>query len=103
LLTRRFDMRDAQGKVFATIESPLWRFWTFPVLDAQGQRQGVIRKRWSGLFREAMSDADKFELDFGTHPWTLAQRSVIFAAAISIDFDFFENNQQRGARSLLGA
>ena len=89
--------------VFATIKSPLWRFWTFPLLDAEGREVARIEKRWSGFFKEVMSDADKFEVDVGTHAWTLAERAVIFAAAISIDFDFFENNQNKAARSFLGA
>ena len=28
--------------------------------------------------------------------WTDAERRIIFAAAIAIDFDFFENNQRSG-------
>jgi hypothetical protein len=33
-------------------------------------------------------------IDFENSQWTDPQRTVIFAAAISIDFDFFEDNQR---------
>ena len=29
-------------------------------------------------------------LDFGEHPWTIEQRALIVATAITIDLDFFE-------------
>ena len=89
---KRYDLFDSSGRKFAYIQTPLWSLWTFPVLLPSGQKVGFIRKRWSGLLQEMFTDADRFQIDFGTHPWTPNQRAVFFAAAISIDFDFFENN-----------
>jgi hypothetical protein len=95
ILYRWYDLHDERGRLFATIRSPLLRFWTFRIHDKAGNPQGLIAKKWSGLLQEACSDADNFAIDFGTHDWTMAQRCVLFAAALSIDFDFFENNDRR--------
>ena len=61
--------------------------------------EALISKRWGGGLREIFTDADTFMVDFGNGIWTEEQRQVIFAAAMSIDFDFFENNQ--GSRGVL--
>lgn len=93
VLFKKYDLRDEMGQVFARVKSPIWRLWTFPVQDLSGQTRSTIAKRWGGVLREVFSDADTYQVDFGSHPWTPAQKAVLFAAAISIDFDFFENNQ----------
>jgi uncharacterized protein YxjI len=95
ILYREYDLEDRHGRVFAKIRSPLFRFWTFPVVDASGQQRAVITKKWSGLGKEYFTDADNFGVDFGDGRWMPDQRAVIFAASIAIDFDFFENNQNR--------
>lgn len=107
ILYKRYDLRDAQGALFATIESPFWRLWTFPVSPArptfgaaEGGRRAEISKKWGGMLSEVFTDADKFRVSFGSQEWSLEERAVIFAAAISIDFDFFEHNQ--GNRGILG-
>jgi hypothetical protein len=92
IITKRYDLHDERGRVFATIASPFWRIWTFPILDGSGRQVGEISKKWSGLGKELFTDADNFKVDFGEGRWTPGQRTVLFAAALSIDFDFFENN-----------
>ncbi|CAM2005312.1 phospholipid scramblase-related protein [Acanthopleuribacter pedis] len=94
ILNRRYDLIDEHGHVFAIIRSPLLRIWTFHIYDAEDRKVGMISKKWGGLLKEAFTDADNFLIDFGETNWTPAQRAVIFATAISIDFDFFENNHQ---------
>ena len=91
LLYKIYDLEDDEGP-FAQIQGPLWRPWTFRVIDGDGAEVARISKKWSGLGREYFTDADNFLLDFGEVSWSLNQRAVIFAAAMSIDFDFFENN-----------
>ena len=93
LIYKKYDLRDETGQVFARIASPIWRLWTFPVLELSGTPRAKIAKRWGGALREVFTDADTYLIDFETHPWSFSQRCVIFAAAVSIDFDFFENNQ----------
>lgn len=92
ILRKIYDLKDETGHVFARIESPIWRLWTFPVVGTQA----VISKKWGGALRELFTDADTYRVDFSDHPWSNPQRAVLLAAAISIDFDFFENNQGRG-------
>ena len=83
---------DSLGHRFAQISGPRWRLWTFPVEGANGIT-ATISKKWSGMLREFFSDADTFRVEFGPGGWSEEQRAIILAAAISIDFDFFENNQ----------
>jgi uncharacterized protein YxjI len=95
LLSRRYELRDNLSVVFADIVSRFWRIWTFPVIGRDRMGKAEITKRWGGLLREYFTDADTFCVDFGDFDWGTEQRAVIFAAAIAIDFDFFENNNQR--------
>jgi uncharacterized protein YxjI len=96
ILRRKYDLVDETGRTFARIASPIWRIWTFAVRDESGTERAVISKKWGGALTEIFTDADTYMVDFGDHPWSEGQRAVIFAAAISVDFDFFENNQGRG-------
>ncbi len=95
VLHRKYDLYDEAGALFAQIKGPVWRIWTFPVADTRGTGQAVITKRWGGGLREIFTDADTFMIDFMQGSWSESERRVLFAAAISIDFDFFENNQGR--------
>ena len=92
VLYKRYDLLDSLGHRFAQISSPRWRLWTFPIEGANGIKAN-ISKKWGGGLREIFSDADTFRIEFGLGGWSEEQRAVILAAAIAIDFDFFENNQ----------
>ena len=92
ILNKKYDLVDREEQVFATIRGPLLRPWTFKVYDREGRHVATISKKWSGLGIETFTDADNFLLDYGDHPWTPAQKAVIMAAAITIDFDFFERS-----------
>jgi hypothetical protein len=92
ILTKIYDLRDPQGQIFAQIRSSVFKIWTFAVRDAAGNEVARISKKWTGALKEYFTDADNFMIEFGQHPWTAAQRAVILATAISIDLDFFENN-----------
>jgi len=95
LLYRNYDLYDDAGSLFARIKGPIWRIWTFPVLNTRGVGEAKITKRWGGGLREIFSDADTFLIDYMMGHWSESERRVIFSAAISIDFDFFEDNQRR--------
>jgi uncharacterized protein YxjI len=95
VLYRKYDLYDDVGLLFARIKGPIWKIWTFPVVDTLGTREASITKRWGGGLREIFTDADTFMIDFMQGQWSKSQRRVIFSAAISIDFDFFENNQPK--------
>ena len=93
LIRKKYDLLDEHGHCFAKISSPLWRLWTFP---AEHEREGgtaEVSKKRGGALREIFADADTFRVAIESGTWTATERWVLFAAAISIDFDFFENNQ----------
>jgi len=96
ILYKRYELCDAQGRVFAKVASPLWRLWTFPIKGPSGNDIGVISKRWQGFLKEGFTDADKYLLDMGQQQFSMGQKAVLLATAISIDFDFFENNEGFG-------
>ena len=95
IFSKKYDLCDDRGVVFATVKSPIWRIWKFPILDIHGNERGSISKKWGGILKEVFTDADQFFVDYGQQPWTDNQRTVILATAISIDFDFFEDNTRR--------
>jgi len=95
IINKRYDLRDAQGNTFATVRSSLFKIWTFAIRDMQDQEVSRISKKWTGVLKEVFTDADNFLVEFGTAPWSPAQRAVILATSISVDFDFFENNNNR--------
>lgn len=99
ILYKKYDLVDAHDRCFARIRSPLWRLWTFPARHVNGVSEATISKRWGGALREVFADADTFRVTFESGSWSAGERRVLFAAAVSIDFDFFENNQ--GSKGLL--
>jgi uncharacterized protein YxjI len=93
LIYKHYELRDAAGGVFAEIHSPFWRMWTFPVVNLVGMTLATIAKKWGGVLTELFTDADTFMVSF-THPDRTRhdELAVILAAAVSIDFDYFEHN-----------
>ncbi len=90
---KKYDLKGRDGEVYATISAGIWKLWTFPILDAEGREVGVISKKWGGLLKEIFSDADCFHIQM-PH-WTAEQKAVLFSAAMTIDLDYFEDNQGR--------
>ncbi|MCA9711120.1 MAG: hypothetical protein KDK70_35085 [Myxococcales bacterium] len=89
LFSRRFVVTDPAGTELAQLHGPFFRPWTFRILVG-GQEVGKITKKWSGLLKEAFSDADNFgvELSDGMSP---ALRTLALAATFLIDFLYFED------------
>jgi uncharacterized protein YxjI len=85
---RRYMVRDAQGTVLGEVVGPFFKPWTFE-LTVGGQVIGHIKKKWSGLFKEAFTDADNFEVEFVAEVdprW----KALALAAAVLIDVVHFE-------------
>lgn len=65
------------------------------MLSADGQNQvGRISKQWTGLVKEAFTDADNFGITF---PMDLdvKMKAVVLGACFLIDFMFFEQAQNQ--------
>ena len=90
---RKYTVEGADGQEIATLFGPFWRPWTFKILlpESGEQEMGLIQKKWSGLLKEAFSDADNFWVAFEqvTDP---KLRAVLFAATVLIDIVHFEGN-----------
>ena len=93
ILNKKYDLLDENEKLFMTVKSPIWRLWTFWLLDLNGKEVGVISKNWGGLLKEVFTDTDRFQIDFPQIDWK--KKAVVLATAISIDMDFFEENERR--------
>lgn len=66
----------------------------FTVYDHEsGDKQGVITKKWSGLFKEALTTTDTFGVNFPDHA-NPAQKALLLSACILIvnQFDCQINN-----------
>jgi uncharacterized protein YxjI len=88
VFSKRFSVLDASGVELAELHGPMLRPWTFRVLVG-GQEVGQIAKQWSGLLREAFTDADTFTVQYG--PGMNPQlRTLALAATFLIDFLYFE-------------
>ena len=89
LLHKTFDVSNAQGQVILEVSSPLWKPWTFP-FKRQGREVACIRKKWSGVFFEAMTDKDRFMIEYSEGGMKEDERRLILAAALFIDLLYFE-------------
>jgi len=89
ILSKRFDVEGPDGRVILTVDSPIWRIWTFPFLRG-AEQVGVIAKRWGGLLTEGFTDRDTFTIQLGP---TLSdsERALLLAAGIFIDLQYFEH------------
>jgi len=90
---KRYDLVTSSGIVFGKIKSPIWKLWTFKIMDSKDIEIGEISKKWGGILTEAFTDADKFGVSF--ERLDVEKKAIAFGAAISIDFDFFEDNVNR--------
>ena len=88
---RKYTVEGRDGQEVATLFGPIFRPWTFQIqLPGSDAEVGLIQKKWSGLLKEAFTDADNFWVDFAaiSDP---RLRAVLFAATVLIDIVHFEN------------
>ena len=94
-LLLRFDITDSEGNVALIIKGPWCTFSCggdvdFRVLTPDGETEvGRISKQWTGLLKEAFTDADNFGISF---PMDLDVRckATLIGAVFLIDYMFFE-------------
>lgn len=89
ILTKKFDVLSNCEQVAMEVRSPFWRFWTFPFVR-NGREIAFVRKKWSGLFSEALTDRDNFVVEIKDQSLSQKERQIILAAGLFIDLIYFE-------------
>jgi len=93
-----FDIQDAEGNSIFEIKGPFCQISccsdiNFPVCDNAGNEVGKISKQWSGVMKEAISDADNFGCTFPLD-LDVKIKAVLIGAVFLVDFMYFENKQE---------
>lgn len=86
---RRYTLEGPSGEALAEVHGPFFKPWTFHV-SANGVEVAKVVKKWSGLLKEAFTDADNFGLEFAPHADDKL-RPICLGATFLIDFVHFEN------------
>jgi len=95
-----FDIMNEGGNTVLKIEGPTctWSLCgdvSFKVLSADGKHKvGKITKQWTGLVKEAFTDADNFGISFPLD-LDVKMKATMLGAAFLIDFMFFEKAQNK--------
>ena len=90
---KRFDVLDAAGRTLLRVSSPFWRPWTF-AFERDQQALAYVEKKWSGMLREAFTDADRFRVAFPSNELGTEERLLVLAAGIFIDLQYFEKKAE---------
>jgi len=89
ILRRLYSVLDRNGDEIFQLFGPLLHPWTFQIKKGE-QELGKITKKWSGLFKEAVTDADNFGIVFPSGI-ELSQKAILLGAVFLIDFVHFED------------
>jgi uncharacterized protein YxjI len=89
LWRRKFQICDRAGQVRFELDSPIWRYWTFPI-TRQGRTVAVVQRLWSGALQELFTDADNYSLRFGDRRLGADDRLILLAVVPVVDFLYFE-------------
>ncbi len=88
IVKRKFEVLGERGDI-GSVSSPIWTPWTFKI-ERLGTEVARIEKKWSGLLKEAFTDADTFRVVFAQGALTTDERAVVLMAAIFVDLNYFE-------------
>lgn len=89
ILRRLYSVIDLQGREIYCLFGPLLHPWTFQIM-ADETEYGKITKRWSGVMKEAFTDADNFGVELPSD-WPVETKALLLGAVFLIDFVHFEN------------
>jgi uncharacterized protein YxjI len=90
LLSKRFDVLDAHGRVLMSVRSPFWRLWSFP-FEKAGREVAVVEKKWTGLLAEVFTDKDTFRVGLSDSSLSAQERQLVLAASLFVDLQYFEH------------
>jgi uncharacterized protein YxjI len=88
-LRRIYSVLDPKGREVCQLFGPILHPWTFEIRSGPTVF-GKITKKWSGLLKEAFTDADNFGVTFPVE-WGAEVKAVFLGAVFLIDFVHFEN------------
>lgn len=89
IFSKRFDVEDNRSKVIMSVNSPIWRIWTF-VFKRKDKELATIRKKWSGILSETFTDKDNFLVEYNSS-LNEDERKLVLAAALFVDIRYFES------------
>lgn len=90
IINKLFHVFDSDGRFICEIKGPLWKPWTFDIVQ-NGQQYGKIRKSWRGVLAETFTDADLFGIEFPEGS-SVEAKKILLASVFLIDFVYFEGN-----------
>ncbi len=90
IFRKKFDVMNSQQQVIMQMRSGFFQFWTFPFYSLQNKERAVIKKKWSGFLKEVFMDADNFAVQYSDQTLTQDERSLILAASVFTDLQYFE-------------
>lgn len=93
VLRRLYSVLSANGSKLFDLFGPLLHPWTFEIQE-NGAQRGMIQKKWSGLAKEAFTDADNFGVTF-PRDWPVERKTLALGAVFLIDFVHFEDKGNR--------
>jgi uncharacterized protein YxjI len=93
LLRRVYSVQDRSGTEIFQLFGPILHPWTFQIRK-DGVECGKITKKWSGLMKEGMTDADNFGVQYPVD-WDVPWKALFLGAVFLIDFVHFENKGDR--------
>ncbi len=86
---RVYSITEASGEEICQLFGPLLKPWTFQIKH-DGVTHGKIHKKWSGLMKEAFTEADNFGVTF-PQAWPPTVKAIFLGAVFLIDFVHFES------------
>lgn len=90
ILRKKFVVLDESGMELYKLFAPILKPWTFQI-KKNDEELGKITKRWSGLFKEAVTTADNFTAIFPNIA-SAKEKAILLGAVFLIDFVYFEKN-----------
>lgn len=89
--TKKFDVYNNRDELILRMRSGLFKIWSFPLKNPQGEEVALIQKKWGGIFKELFLDSDSFKVIFNSPVISQNERSIILALSVFTDLQYFEH------------